>query len=108
MLLIEKIIIVCYNNIMLHAIKDTQIFNNVKQDINAPRHAYLFYGEDGVLNIELAKVFIASIFCGKPACFSCEACKRIEINKNNCLKLRRILNFFLLYKNVIIKIERSD
>ncbi|MBQ8522511.1 MAG: hypothetical protein IJ458_02465 [Clostridia bacterium] len=67
---------------MLQAIKDTQIFNNVKQDIVSPSHAYLFYGEDEMLNIELAKVFIASIFCGKPACFSCEACKRVEINKN--------------------------
>lgn len=67
---------------MLQAIKNTAIFNNIKQDIVAPRHAYLFYGEDEMLNIELAKVFVASIFCGKPACFSCEACKRVEINKN--------------------------
>lgn len=67
---------------MLQAIKNTAIFNNIKQDIVAPRHAYLFYGEDERLNIELAKVFVASIFCGKPACFSCEACKRVDINKN--------------------------
>ena len=67
---------------MLKAIKDTQVFNNIKQDIIKPSHAYLFYGEDEMLNIELAKVFIASIFCGKPACFECESCKRIEINKN--------------------------
>ena len=67
---------------MLQAIKNMAIFNNIKQDIVAPRHAYLFYGEDERLNIELAKVFVASIFCGKPACFSCEACKRVEINKN--------------------------
>ena len=67
---------------MLSAIKDTAIFNNIKQDIVSPSHAYLFYGEDEMLNIELAKVFIASIFCGKPACFNCESCKRTEINKN--------------------------
>ena len=67
---------------MLQAIKDIPIFNNIKQDIVSPSHAYLFYGEDERLNIELAKVFIVSIFCGKPACFSCEACKRVEINKN--------------------------
>ena len=42
----------------------------------------MFYGEDEMLNIELAKVFVTSIFCGKPACFECESCKRIEINKN--------------------------
>jgi len=66
---------------MLQAIKDTPIFNNIKQDITSPSHAYLFYGEDERLNIELAKVFVASIFCGRPACFSCEACKRVEINK---------------------------
>jgi len=67
---------------MLQAIKGTSIFNNIKQDIIKPSHAYLFYGEDEMLNIELAKVFVASIFCGRPACFSCEACKRVEINKN--------------------------
>ncbi|MFQ6724015.1 MAG: AAA family ATPase [Clostridia bacterium] len=67
---------------MLQAIKDTAIFNNIKQDIVSPSHAYLFYGEDERLNIELAKVFIASIFCGKSACFTCDACKRVEINKN--------------------------
>lgn len=67
---------------MLQAIKNTQIFNKIKQDITSPSHAYLFYGEDEALNIELAKVFIASIFCGKPACFNCESCKRVEINKN--------------------------
>jgi len=67
---------------MLQAIKDTPIFNNIKQDITSPSHAYLFYGEDERLNIELAKVFVASIFCGKPACFNCEVCKRVEINKN--------------------------
>ncbi len=67
---------------MLKAIKDTSIFNSIKQDIVAPSHAYLFYGEDERFNIELARVFIASIFCGKPACFVCEACRRMEINKN--------------------------
>jgi DNA polymerase III delta prime subunit len=67
---------------MLSAIKDMSIFNNIKQDVVSPRHAYLFYGEDERLSIELARVFIASIFCGKPACFNCEACKRVEINKN--------------------------
>lgn len=67
---------------MLQAIKDTAIFNNIKQDITSPSHAYLFYGEDEMLNVELAKVFVASIFCGKPACFACEACRRVEINKN--------------------------
>lgn len=67
---------------MLQAIKNTTIFNNIKQDIVSPSHAYLFYGEDEVLNVEFAKVFIASMFCGKPACFTCEACKRVEINKN--------------------------
>ena len=67
---------------MLQAIKHIPIFNNIKQDIVSPRHAYLFYGEDEMLNIELAKVFVASIFCGQSACFGCEACKRTEINKN--------------------------
>ena len=67
---------------MLQAIKNTTIFNNIKQDIVSPSHAYLFYGEDEILNVEFAKVFIASMFCGKPACFTCEACKRVEINKN--------------------------
>lgn len=67
---------------MLQAIKDMAIFNNIKQDIISPSHAYLFYGEDEMFNIELAKVFIASIFCGKPACFSCEVCQRNQINKN--------------------------
>lgn len=67
---------------MLNSIKHTPIFNTLKQDIVAPSHAYLFYGEDERLNIELAKVFIASIFCGKPACGVCEPCRRNEINKN--------------------------
>ena len=67
---------------MLNSLINTKIFDNIKQDIIGPSHAYLFYGEDERLNIELAKVFIASIFCGKPACFSCDACKRTEINKN--------------------------
>ena len=67
---------------MLQAIKNIPIFDNIKQDIISPRHAYLFYGEDEMLNIELAKVFVASVFCGKPACFDCESCKRTEINKN--------------------------
>lgn len=67
---------------MLKAIKNLPIFNNIKQDITSPSHAYLFYGEDEMLNIELAKVFIASIFCGKSACFECESCKRTNINKN--------------------------
>ena len=67
---------------MLSAIKDTAIFNNIKQDIVSPSHAYLFYGEDEMLNVELAKVFVASIFCGQPACFNCEPCKRTDINKN--------------------------
>ena len=34
---------------MLKAIKDTIIFNNIKQDITNPSHAYLFYGEDEML-----------------------------------------------------------
>ena len=67
---------------MLKSILSTDIFDNLKQDITNPSHAYLFYGEDAMLNIELAKIFIASIFCGKPACGECESCKRIEINKN--------------------------
>lgn len=67
---------------MLKAIKQIPIFDNIRQDIVSPSHAYLFYGEDEMLNIELAKVFIASIFCGQPACFECEACKRNQINKN--------------------------
>lgn len=67
---------------MLKSIINTEIFNKLKQDIITPSHAYLFYGEDGMLNIELAKVFIASIFCGKNACFECEACKRMALNKN--------------------------
>ena len=72
----------CYNCCMLQAIKNISIFENIRQDITSPSHAYLFYGEDEMLNIELAKVFVASIFCGKPACFECEVCKRNEINKN--------------------------
>ena len=67
---------------MLSAIKDTPIFNNIKQDIVSPSHAYLFYGEDEMLNVELARIFIASIFCGQPACLNCESCKRTDINKN--------------------------
>lgn len=67
---------------MLKSIVNSQMFDNLKQDILTPSHAYLFYGEDEFLNIELAKVFIASIFCGKPACFECESCKRVEIDKN--------------------------
>ena len=67
---------------MLRSLVNTQVFNTVKQDIISPSHAYLFYGEDEMLNIELAKVFIASIFCEKPACFNCEVCRRVEINKN--------------------------
>ena len=77
---------------MLQAIKDTTIFNNIKQDIIAPSHAYLFYGEDEMLNIELAKVFVASIFCGRPACFTCDSCKRIEMNKNPDLLILDKLN----------------
>ncbi|MBO5910340.1 MAG: hypothetical protein J6Q15_02400 [Clostridia bacterium] len=67
---------------MLRSLLNTTIFNNIKQEITNPSHAYLFYGEDEMLNIELAKVFVASIFCGRPACCECEACRRIEINKN--------------------------
>lgn len=67
---------------MLKAIKQIPTFDNIRQDIASPSHAYLFYGEDEVLNIEFAKVFIASIFCGQPACFVCESCRRNQINKN--------------------------
>ncbi|MBO5910074.1 MAG: AAA family ATPase [Clostridia bacterium] len=67
---------------MLKSLIYTEIFNKLQQDVVTPSHAYLMYGEDGLLNIELARVFIASIFCGKMACFECESCKRIEINKN--------------------------
>lgn len=67
---------------MLKSIINTEAFSGLQQDIISPSHAYLFYGEDERLNVELAKVFIASIFCGKPACCQCESCKRIEINKN--------------------------
>lgn len=67
---------------MLQALINTNTFNNLNADIKAPSHAYLFYGDDSVLNIEMARVFIASIFCGKPACFNCESCKRIELDKN--------------------------
>ena len=67
---------------MLNSLKTISIFDNLKQDIVKPSHAYLFYGEDEELNIELAKLFVASIFCGKPACLQCEACKRTDINKN--------------------------
>ncbi|MBQ3502585.1 MAG: AAA family ATPase, partial [Clostridia bacterium] len=67
---------------MLESLKNIAIFNNLRQDINKPSHAYLFYGEDKLLNIELAKLFVASIFCGKPACLQCESCKRTDINKN--------------------------
>ena len=57
-------------------------FKRLGADISKPSHAYLFYGDDKALNVELAKVFIASIFCGKIACFECESCKRMEIGKN--------------------------
>ena len=67
---------------MLKSIINTPIFNKLKQDIVAPSHSYLFYGEDEVLNVELAKVFIASVFCKKPACGECESCRRIEMDKN--------------------------
>lgn len=72
---------------MLKSLVNTEIFSKLKQDIVKPSHAYLFYGEDGVLNIEFAKVFIASIFCGKPLCFQCEACRRTEMGKNPDLLL---------------------
>ncbi len=67
---------------MLKSIINTDVFSSLRQDITSPSHAYLFYGQDEMLNIELAKVFIASIFCVKPACGQCESCRRIEINKN--------------------------
>ncbi len=67
---------------MLQSLINTNTFNNLNVDIKAPSHAYLFYGEDSALNIEMARVFIASIFCGKIACFNCESCKRVELNKN--------------------------
>ena len=67
---------------MLQSIVNTKIFNNLAQDVVKPSHAYLFYGEDELLNVELAKVFVASIFCGKRACFNCESCQRTRINKN--------------------------
>lgn len=67
---------------MLKSLINTNIFTQLNQDIKSPSHAYLFYGEDELLNVELAKIFIASIFCGKPACLQCEVCKRIELNKN--------------------------
>lgn len=81
-LTIEKKCFLCYNKIMLKSILKIPTFEKMKQDIYKPSHAYLFYGEDEVLNIEFAKVFIASIFCGKQACFNCDSCKRVEINKN--------------------------
>lgn len=67
---------------MLRSLTEIQTFNQLRQDISKPSHAYLFYGEDEVLNVELAKLFVASIFCGKPACMQCESCKRTDINKN--------------------------
>jgi len=67
---------------MLKSIINTPIFAKLKQDIVSPSHSYLFYSKDERLNIELARVFIASIFCEKPACGECESCKRVEINKN--------------------------
>ena len=67
---------------MLKSLINSPVFNKLKQDVVRPSHAYLFYGEDAMLNVELAKVFIASIFCGQSACGVCEACKRVEINKN--------------------------
>ena len=67
---------------MLRSLINTNIFNSLIQDINRPSHAYLFYGEDERLNVELAKIFIASIFCGKPACLHCESCRRVKLNKN--------------------------
>ena len=67
---------------MLKSIINADIFSSLQQDIVSPSHAYLFYGQDEMLNVKLAKVFIASIFCGKPACGQCESCRRIEIDKN--------------------------
>lgn len=67
---------------MLKSLENTKVFQNLSHDIIAPSHAYMFYGEDEELNIQLAKTFVASIFCGKPACMECESCKRIELNKN--------------------------
>lgn len=67
---------------MLKSLESTKVFQNLINDITSPSHAYLFYGEDEELNMQLAKVFVASIFCGKPACLECESCKRTELNKN--------------------------
>lgn len=67
---------------MLKSLENTKVFQNLINDIASPSHAYMFYGEDAELNIQLARVFIASIFCGKPACMECESCKRIALNKN--------------------------
>lgn len=67
---------------MLKSLENTKIFQNLLHDITAPSHAYMFYGEDEELNIQLAKIFSASIFCGKPACMQCESCRRIALNKN--------------------------
>ena len=67
---------------MLKSILNLPIFGILNKDIYNPSHAYLFYGEDELFNIEFAKVFIASIFCGKPACFQCESCRRIELTRN--------------------------
>lgn len=77
---------------MLQSLINTNSFSNLNIDIKSPSHAYLFYGEDTQLNIEMARVFIASVFCGKPACFNCESCKRVEINKNPDLLIVDKLN----------------
>ncbi len=67
---------------MIQSLANTDIFKSLSNEIARPAHAYLFYGQDEMLNVEVAKLFAMSIFCGKSACFNCEACKRTELFKN--------------------------
>lgn len=67
---------------MIQSLSNAEVFKSLTNDIARPSHAYLFYGQDEMLNVEVAKLFAMSIFCGKSACFNCEACKRTELFKN--------------------------
>lgn len=108
---------------MLRSLENTKAFQNLMNDISSPLHAYMFYGEDEELNIQLAKVFIASIFCGKPACMQCESCKRIDLNKNpdllvidkDVLQVADIEGLIdnvqlkpMVYKYKVVLIEKAD
>lgn len=121
--LIENIKSLCYNTFMLKSLENTKVFQNLINDISSPSHAYMFYGEDAELNIQLARVFIASIFCGKPACMECESCRRIALNKNpdllvidkDVLQVADIEGLIdnvqlkpMIYKYKVVLIEKAD